>query len=71
MILSDLEQQALKYLDGRKTPATLKQIAKALIRSNSHIKSLLFLMEEKGLVKSSSIGSIKLYVKNENKRHPR
>jgi predicted transcriptional regulator len=63
MILSDLEQQVLKYLDGRKTAATIKQIAKVLIRSDSHVKSLLLLMNEKGLIKSARIGSTKLYSK--------
>lgn len=63
MILSDLEQQVLKYLDGRKTAATIKQISKALIRSESHVKSLLLLMDEKGLIKSARIGSIKMYAK--------
>lgn len=66
MILSDLEQQVLKYLDGRKTAATIKQIAKVLIRSDSHVKSLLLLMNEKGLIKSARIGSTKLYSKNDN-----
>lgn len=66
MILSDLEQQVLKYLDGRKTAATIKQIAKVLIRSDSHVKSLLLLMDEKGLIKSARIGSTKLYSKNDN-----
>lgn len=63
MILSDLEQQVLKYLDGRKTAATIKQISKALIRSESHVKSLLLLMDEKGLIKSARIGSTKMYAK--------
>lgn len=66
MILSDLEQQVLNYLDGRKTAATIKQIAKVLIRSDSHVKSLLLLMNEKGLIKSARIGSTKLYSKNDN-----
>ena len=66
MILSELEQQVLKYLDGRKTAATIKQIAKVLIRSDSHVKSLLLLMNEKGLIKSARIGSTKLYSKNDN-----
>ena len=63
MILSDLEQQVLKYLDGRKTAATIKQISKTLIRSESHVKSLLLLMDEKGLIKSARIGSTKMYAK--------
>lgn len=63
MILSDLEQQVLNYLDGRKTAATIKQISKALIRSESHVKSLLLLMDEKGLIKSARIGSTKMYAK--------
>lgn len=63
MILSDLEQQVLKYLGGRKTAATIKQISKALIRSESHVKSLLLLMDEKGLIKSARIGSTKMYAK--------
>lgn len=63
MILSELENQILKYLDGRKTPATLKQIAKSTIRSESHIKSIMNLMEEKGLVISTKVSSLKLFAK--------
>ena len=63
MILSTLEEQVLKYLDGRKTAATIKQVAKALIRSDSHVKSLLLQMEEKGLIKAARIGSTKLYAR--------
>lgn len=63
MILSSLEEQVIKYLDGRKTAATSKQIAKVLIRSDSYVKSLLLQMEEKGLIKSARFGSTKLYAR--------
>jgi len=63
MILSSLEEQVIKYLDGRKTAATSKQIAKVLIRSDSYVKSLLLQMEEKGLIKSVRFGSTKLYAR--------
>jgi DNA-binding IscR family transcriptional regulator len=62
-MLSELENQILKYLDGRKTPATLKQIAKATIRSDSHIKAIMILLEEKGLVNSIKVSSLKLFAK--------
>ena len=63
MILSSLEEQVIKYLDGRKTAATSKQIAKVLIRSDSYVKSLLLQMEEKNLIKSTKFGSTKLYAR--------
>jgi len=63
MILSSLEEQVIKYLDGRKTLVTSKQIVKVLIRSDSYVKSLLLQMEEKGLIKSVRFGSTKLYAR--------
>jgi len=63
MILNSLEEQVIKYLDGRKTLVTSKQIVKVLIRSDSYVKSLLLQMEEKGLIKSVRFGSTKLYAR--------
>jgi DNA-binding MarR family transcriptional regulator len=65
--MTEFEQQLLKYLQARKTAATVKQIAKYFIRSESYITSNLKFLEEKGLIVSQRIGGMKIYAVN-NKR---
>ena len=64
-ILSEFEEKVLKYLFNRKTAATVKQVAKFFIRSDSHVTSTLRGLAEKGLIDIVQAGSTKLYVYKE------
>ena len=62
--MTEFEHKILKYLDSRKTAATLKQVAKQLIRSESYVTSKMKFLEEKGLIISQRVGGTKLYAIN-------
>lgn len=61
MTLSDFENKVMDYLIKRKTAATIKQIAKFMIRSDSHVTSTMKGLVEKGLVDVIVAGSTKFY----------
>lgn len=63
--LSEFEEKVIKYLFNRKTAATVKQIAKFFIRSESYINSTLRGLVEKGLIDTVQTGSTKLYIYKE------
>lgn len=63
------ESDVLKYLDGRKTAATIKQVSKFFICSNSHASKILSELERKGLVKCIRAGGTKLYVVEDKLRN--
>ena len=65
MILSDFENKVMDYLIKRKTAATTKQIAKVMIRSNSHVINTMKCLVEKGLVDVVTAGSTKFYTVKE------
>lgn len=63
--LSEFEEKVIKYLFNRKTAATVKQIAKFFIRSESYINSTLRGLVEKNLIDTVQTGSTKLYIYKE------
>ncbi len=59
--LNEFEEKILKYLFDRKTAATIKQIAKYFIRSESYVSKALNALEEKGLLTVVTAGKTKFY----------
>lgn len=59
--LNEFENKLMDYLIKRKTAATVKQITKFFIRSDSHVLKTLRLLEQKGLINVVRAGSINLY----------
>ena len=59
--LNDFENKVMDYLIKRKTAATVKQIAKFFIRSETHVTRALRELEKKGLVSVIRAGSMNLY----------
>ena len=59
--LNEFEDKVMDYLIKRKTAATVKQIAKFFIRSETHVTRALRELEKKGLVSVIRAGSMNLY----------
>ena len=59
--LNDFENKVMDYLIKRKTAATVKQIAKFFIRSETHVTRALRELEKKGLISVIRAGSMNLY----------
>ena len=59
--LNDFENKVMDYLIKRKTPATVKQVAKFFIRSESYAANTLLALEKKGLISVMRTGNINLY----------
>ena len=59
--LNEFENKVMDYLIKRKTAATVKQIAKFFIRSETHVTRALRELEKKGLVSVIRAGSMNLY----------
>lgn len=59
--LNEFENKVMDYLIRRKTPATVKQIAKFFIRSESYIVNTLLQLEKKELISVMRTGNINLY----------
>lgn len=59
--LTEFEEKILKYLFNRKTAATVKQIAKFFIRSDSYVTNALRKLEEHQLITVVQAGTTKLY----------
>ena len=59
--LNDFENKVMDYLIKRKTAATVKQISKFFIRSETHILRTLRELEKKGLISVIRAGSMNLY----------
>lgn len=60
-ILSDFENKVMDYLIKRKTAATVKQIAKFFIRSESYVSGTMRLLEQKELVQVVTAGKTKFF----------
>lgn len=60
--LTEFENKVIEYLIRRKTAATIKQIAKFFIRSESYVSNTLKSLVSKGLVDVVMTGGTKLYV---------
>lgn len=61
MMLTDFENVVMDYLIKRKTAATVKQIAKFFIRSESYTSNTLRRLAERKLVDVVVAGSTKFY----------
>ena len=59
--LNDFENKVMDYLIRRKTAATVKQIAKFFIRSETHVTRALRELEKKELISVTRTGSMNLY----------
>lgn len=59
--LNEFENKVMDYLIRRKTAATVKQIAKFFIRSESHVTGTLRELEKKELISVIRTGNINLY----------
>lgn len=59
--LNEFEDKMMDYLIRRKTPASIKQISKFFIRSESYVKQTLRDLEKKGLINVLRTGNINLY----------
>ena len=59
--LNDFENKVMDYLIKRKTAATVKQIAKFFIRSETHVTRALRELEKKELISVTRTGSMNLY----------
>ena len=64
----EIEQEVLKYLEGRKTAATIKQMSKFFIRSDSYMSKVLTSLENQKLVTCIKAGGTKLYVHKDKVR---
>ena len=64
----EIEQEVLKYLEGRKTAATLKQMSKFFIHSESYMSRVLANLENQNLVTCIKAGGTKLYVHKDKVR---
>lgn len=60
-ILSDFENKVMDYLIKRKTAATVKQIAKFFIRSESYVSGTMRLLEQKELIQVITAGKTKFF----------
>jgi Mn-dependent DtxR family transcriptional regulator len=60
-ILSDFENKVMDYLIKRKTAATVKQIAKFFIRSESYVSGTMRLLEQKELIQVVTAGKTKFF----------
>ena len=60
-ILSEFENKVMDYLIKRKTAATIKQIAKFFIRSESHVSGTMRLLEQKDLIQVITAGKTKFF----------
>lgn len=63
--LNEFENKMMDYLIKRKTAATVKQIAKFFIRSDSYVLSTLRSLEKKELITVIRAGNINLYTVKE------
>ena len=63
--LNDFENKVMDYLIKRKTAATVKQIAKFFIRSESHVTGTLRSLEKKELLSVIRAGNTNLYTVKE------
>ena len=63
--LNDFENKLMYYLIKRKTAATVKQIAKFFIRSESHVTGTLRSLEKKELLSVIRAGNTNLYTVKE------
>lgn len=59
--LKEFDQKILKYLESRKTAATIKQVAKFFIRSDSAVSKSLNSLAEQGFIKCIKAGGTKFY----------
>lgn len=59
--LNEFENKVMDYLIKRKTAATVKQIAKFFIRSESYVTGTLRELEKKELISVHRVGSMNLY----------
>ena len=59
--LNEFENKVMDYLIKRKTAATVKQIAKFFIRSETHVTRALRELEKKELITVIRAGSMNLY----------
>jgi len=59
--MNEFDQKILKYLESRKTAATIKQVAKFFIRSESAVSKSLNSLTERGLIKCIKAGGTKFY----------
>ena len=63
--LNEFENKVMDYLIKRKTAATVKQIAKFFIRSESHVTGTLRSLEKKELLSVIRAGNTNLYTVKE------
>ena len=61
MQLNEFENKMMDYLIKRKTAATVKQIAKFFIRSESYVLNTLRALEKKQLISVIRAGNMNLY----------
>lgn len=59
--LNEFENKVMDYLIKRKTAATVKQIAKFFIRSESYVVNTLRELEKKELINVIRAGNMNLY----------
>ena len=59
--MNEFDQKILKYLESRKTAATIKQVAKFFIRSESAVSKSLNSLAERGMVKCIKAAGTKFY----------
>ena len=59
--LNEFENKVMDYLIKRKTAATVKQIAKFFIRSETHVTRALRELKKKELISVTRTGSMNLY----------
>ena len=62
MSLDEFENKLMDYLINRKTAATIKQIAKYFIRSESYVSKTLKVLHDRGLIDVITAGKTKFYV---------
>ena len=65
VMLTEFENKMMDYLIKRKTAATVKQISKFFIRSESHVLGTLRSLEKKELISVIRAGSTNLYTVKE------
>ena len=65
MSLIEFENKVMDYLINRKTAATVKQIAKYFIRSESHVTKTMRALEDKQLITVVTAGKTKFFAVKE------